>query len=105
MLERGLWVRVMEGMCPDGFTVALKGAVVSDGGGGRGTVGEEMGEWEVDSCTGVNRRSLCVLPTKICDQLSVSVSQGGIMETLWVGACRGCVRGQFWRNMRMERCW
>lgn len=38
-----------------------------------------MGEWEVDSCTGVNRRSLCVLPTKICDQLSVSVPQGGIL--------------------------
>lgn len=44
-----------------------------------------MGEWEVDSCIGVNRRSLCVLPTKICDQLSVSVSQGGILEHFgWV---------------------
>lgn len=25
---RGLWVRVMGGMCPDGFTVAVKGAVL-----------------------------------------------------------------------------
>lgn len=88
-------------MCPDRFIVAVKGAVFwgrgaaqlwSDGGGGGGTVGgdttrrgAEMGEWEVDSCAGVNRRSLCVLPTKICDQLSVSVSQGGILEHFgWV---------------------
>ena len=93
----------MRGMCPDRFIVAVKGAVLwgrgaarlwSDGGGGGGggTVGgdtarrgAEMGEWEVDSCAGVNRRSLCVLPTKICDQLSVSVSQGGILEHFgWV---------------------
>lgn len=48
---------------------------------------EEMGEWRVDSCTEVNRRPLCVLPTKkICDQLSVSVSLIGIMENFWVGA-------------------
>lgn len=48
---------------------------------------EEMGEWRVDSCTEVNRRSLCVLPTKkICDHLSVSVSLIGIMENFWVGA-------------------
>lgn len=26
-LVRGLWVRVMRDMCPDGFTVAVKGAV------------------------------------------------------------------------------
>lgn len=100
-LEKGLWVRVMRGMCPDGFIVAVKGAVLGTESGsalvrwwrrlwgnrwrGRNSWGEEMGEWEVDSCLGVNRRSLCVLPTKICDQLSVSVSQGGIMETLWVG--------------------
>lgn len=32
-------------------------------------------KYEWDSCAWVNRRSLCVLPTKICDQLSVSVSQ------------------------------
>ena len=25
----GLWVRVMRGMCPDGFVVAVKGAVFS----------------------------------------------------------------------------
>lgn len=45
-----------------------------------------MGECEWDSCTGVNRRSLCTLPTKICDQLSVSVSQGEFLNTLgwWV---------------------
>ncbi len=45
---KGLWVRVMRGMCPDGFIVAVKGAVFwgrgaaqlwSDGGGGGGTVG------------------------------------------------------------------
>lgn len=27
-LVRGLWVRVMRGMCPNGFTVAVKGAVM-----------------------------------------------------------------------------
>lgn len=54
-----------------------------------------MGERELDSCLGVNRRSLCVLPTEICDQLSVSVSQEGIVETLWVGVSRGCIRGSY----------
>lgn len=46
-----------------------------------------MGERRVDSCTEVNRRSLCVLATttKICDQLSVSVSGKGIIERFgWV---------------------
>lgn len=83
-------------MRPDGFIVAVKGAGLEMKTGsalvqwwwlqwGNRWWGEEMGEREVDSCFGVNRRSLCVLPTKICDQLSVSVSQEGIMETLWVG--------------------
>lgn len=51
-----------------------------------------MGERRVDSCTEVNRRSLCVLATttKICDQLSVSVSGKGIIERFWVGAEKGC---------------
>lgn len=65
-----------------------------------------MGEREVDSCARVNRRSLCVLLAKICDQLSVSVSQGGILERFrWVdmedarrGSCgkereKGCTAG------------
>lgn len=30
---------------------------------------------------------------KICDQLSVSVSQKAIMETFWVGAEKGCMGG------------
>lgn len=71
----------MGGMCPRGFSVAVKGAMFeartaqlwsAGGGSGRAVggdtnVGEEMGELEVDSCARVNRRSLCVLPTKICD--------------------------------------
>lgn len=94
------------------FTVAVKGAV-------SGTRSEEWAQspaavaaamqlceakgrrekWEVDSCFGgENRRSLCVLPRKICDQLSVSVSEGAIMETLWVGAQRGCIRGSCGRT-------
>lgn len=58
-LVRGLWVRVMRGMCPNGFTVAVKGAVLgtrmwlrSGGGGGGGgwdatcsEEGWENGKW------------------------------------------------------------
>lgn len=44
-------------------------------------------EW--DSCVGQNRRSLCVPPIKICDQLSVSVPQVKFLETFlkstWTG--------------------
>lgn len=45
---------------------------------------------------GVNRRSLCVPPRKICDQLSESVSVGAIMETLWVGAQERMHEEQLW---------
>lgn len=47
--RKGLWVRVMRGMCPDGFIVAVKEAVFwgreaaqlwsNGGGGGGGTIG------------------------------------------------------------------
>lgn len=43
-------------------------------------------------------RSLCVLPTKICDQLSVSFSQEGILEIGWVGVQGGCTRGSCGRE-------
>lgn len=36
-------------------------------------------EW--DSCVGEDRRSLCVLPIKICDQLFVSVPQVEFLKT------------------------
>lgn len=94
--ERRFWVRVM---CPDGFIVAVKGAVLWTGsssalvrwwwrwGNHWSSWREEMGEWRVHSCTKVNRRSLCALPTKkICGQLSASVSLNGIMQTFWVDA-------------------
>lgn len=62
---------------------------------------EEMGERRANSCTEVNRRSLCVLPTKkICDQLSVSVSQKAITGTFWVFAVKGCIGGSPGRGGR-----
>lgn len=54
-LEKGLWVRVMRGICPDGFILAVKGAVFwgrgaaqlwsdgDDGGGEEGVVGGGRG--------------------------------------------------------------
>lgn len=61
-----------------------------------------MGEWEVDSCAGENRRSLCVLPTKICDQLSVSVSQGGILEHF--GCTERMHKEHLWEREKELKC-
>lgn len=99
----------MRSLCLGGFTVAVKGVVFSKWavlklllggeivGGDATSRGTETGEWEIDSCVGVNRRSFCDLPTEICDQLSMSDSKGGILEYFgWVFG--DGIRDSCWRD-------
>lgn len=61
---------------------------------------EEMGEQRADSCTEVNRRSLCVLPTKkksVTNYLCLSLKRE-LWRHLWVGAEKGCMEAVVEKN-------
>lgn len=57
-----------------------------------------MGEWEVDSCTGMNRRSLCVrLKKSVTNYLGLSL-KGEFLNTL--AGCKESMRNRQLRRVQ-----